>query len=245
MVSLGLPGELPLDWVAAFYRGLKKSLAPYGAVCLGGDCVRSERIVINIATGGYCERNAAHALRSQAKPGQFLYATGTLGDSGAGLHLLQHEKIASGTRERTTLIRRHQSPQARVYTGVAIARHCGGAMMDLSDGLGTDLPRMAAASGCGFEVWLPALPISPALKKLSAVLPLKPEEFAIWGGEDYELLFTASPQEADWINKVSSASSKRKTRITRIGRAVPGSGVRYLDADNRVVVPRNASFQHY
>ena len=245
LVSLGLPGGLQLDWVAAFYRGLKKALAPYGAVCLGGDCVRSERIVINIATGGYCEGKAPRALRCLAQPGQFLYVTETLGDSGAGLCLLRDALLAAGSRERETLIRKHQSPHARVLEGIAIAHHCKGAMMDLSDGLGTDLPRMAAASGCAFEVSLPALPISPALKRLAHALPLQPEEFALWGGEDYELLFTSGQEESRWIDEVARAGGKHKTRITRIGRVVPGAGVRYLDANNRVVSMRNVSFQHY
>jgi thiamine-monophosphate kinase len=245
LVSLGLPGKLQLDWVFSFYRGLKKALAPYSAVCLGGDCVRSEHIVINIATGGYCEGKAPLALRSQAKPGQFLYVTETLGDSGAGLHLLRDSQLAGGTKEREALIRKHQSPRARVFEGIAIAHHCEGAMMDLSDGLGTDLPRMAAASACGFEVSLSALPISSTLKHLIPALPLKPEEFALWGGEDYELLFTSSQDESCWLDKVARATGKRKTRITRIGRVVPGDGVRYLDANNRAVCMRNVSFQHY
>jgi len=270
LVSLGAPGKTPAAWVEAFYRGLRSVLDPFGCLCVGGDCVRAPQITINIVAGAYCAPDAAPPLRSRAKPGQDLYVTGTLGDSGAGLFLLRHpgkeKKLRAAGVNTAALIARHQEGASRIHAGIAIARHCpDAAMMDLSDGLAADLPRMAEASGCGFEVSATVLPLSAALRRFTARAGLSADlgrrdarpnpsgrrdarptltDFALFGGEDYELVFTTAAAPERWHDGVAHAAPGRPLRLTRIGRVVRGSGVRFLDAQGREI-RGNRSFEHF
>lgn len=216
LVSFGAPSKTPVSWVEALYAGIHKAIAPYGCLCIGGDCVRADRLTINIVAGGNCDPSFPIPLRSNAKPGQFVYATGTLGDSGAGLQLLQKPlQIPPHLhKDRDFLIKRHQQPTPCVEVGIAIAKTCpDAAMMDLSDGLAADLPRMAQASHCGFKIHLTRLPISPALKRLEQYLEQPAEVFAVRGGEDYELLFTTALPLQDLRKAIRNITS----RLTQIG----------------------------
>jgi thiamine monophosphate kinase len=145
-------------------------------------------------------------------------------------------------------------------------------MMDLSDGLATDLPRLAEASGCGFDVRLDALPLSAALRRFVSRSVASGEQqtetaterresrcqanqpahdndavaFALNGGEDYELLFTTACPESEWRAAVSRAAGGRALRVTRIGEATVRKGtVRFLDAQGGVVAPAGQPFEHY
>jgi thiamine-monophosphate kinase len=293
LVSLGAPGKTSVAWVEAFYRGLRSVLDPFGCLCVGGDCVRAPQVTINIVAGGYCAPDAvanglkpalqttaggycalsggaALPLRSRAKPGQDLYVTGTLGDSGAGLFLLRHprkeKKLRAAGVNTAALIARHQEGASRIHAGIAIARRCpDAAMMDLSDGLAADLPRMAEASGCGFEVSAAVLPLSAALRRFASLAGLSADlgrrdarpnssgrrdarptlaDFALFGGEDYELVFTTAAAPERWRDGVAHAAPGRPLRLTRIGRVVRGSGVRFLDAQGREI-RANGSFEHF
>jgi thiamine-monophosphate kinase len=269
LVSLGAPRQTPARWVEAFYRGMRSVMDLYGCFCIGGDCVRAKQLTVSIAAGGNCDPRSKIPLRSRAKPGQALYVTGTLGDAGAGLWLLRGGAARAGRprpteRDRERLIARHQRPTPRVEAGAAIARAChDAAMMDLSDGLAADLPRMAQASGCGFDIDLSALPISAPLKRAAAGLPYSAESFALFGGEDYELLFTTALPPSKWFEAVSHAAATQRAaagqraasgrraaagrplRITRISAARRGEGVRYLDRAGKVVEPRGPIFRHF
>jgi len=177
--------------------------------------------------------------------------TGTLGGSGAGLALLRQGKrprSSQAAKDADRLIARHQSPQARVEAGVAIARWCrDAAMIDLSDGLAADLPRLSRASGCGFDVRLAVLPIPAPLLRQAERLPHSPLHYALFGGEDYELLFTTSLPPEKWRARVARAAPGRPLRVTRIGavRAGEGAGVRFLDREGREVALEGGSFQHF
>jgi thiamine-monophosphate kinase len=269
LVSLGAPANLSSVWIEALYAGMRDALTPYGCPCLGGDTVRSERLVLNIVAGGFLMPGVEAPLRNRAQMGQSLYVTGTLGDSLAGLQLLLQDTESEASdlslnrttpgkrgtesiselspRDRAFLVRRHQCPQARVAVGGAIARLCpDAAMMDLSDGLACDLPRLARASRCGFEVSLTKLPLSPALRRYAAASPITPEQMALTGGEDYELLFSTAEPFENWREAVVQAAGSRKLRITRIGKVTAESeGIRYLDRQGKAILPVESGFLHF
>lgn len=250
LVSLGAPSITPVAWVEALYAGIREAMAPYGCLCIGGDCVRAERLTINIVAGGNCDPSTSIPLRSNAKPGQFVYVTGTLGDSGAGLQLLKKPLPlpANLHKDRDFLIERHRQPTPRVEAGIAIAKACpDAAMMDLSDGLAADLPRMARASQCGFEIKLVCLPISPAMKRLAPHLKQSPQSFALYGGEDYELLFTTTLSPQDLRKAIQGIIPRSSLRLTQIGTVISckEAPVRYMDAQNNFVTPSESFFSHY
>ena len=192
-LSVALPADLDADWMGEFLRGYADLSGRFGAALLGGDTTASpDRICINVAVLGECPSGAAR-LRSAALPGDCICVTGTLGDSAAGL-----KAILDGVERDAdvqTLIDRHYLPLPRVEEGLQLAATPGvHAMMDISDGIGSDLGHILEASGCGARIDVAALPLSPALRRVCARLGWDAAALAIGGGEDYELLFTCTPE---------------------------------------------------
>jgi thiamine-monophosphate kinase len=215
-LSVALPPGLEAGWTDEFLRGFADLSKRFGVALLGGDTTASpDRICINVAVLGECPAGTAH-LRSAARPGDLVCVTGMLGDSAAGL------KAILGGVERDAdiqaLIERHYLPLPRVTEGLRLAAAPGvHAMMDISDGIGSDLRHILDASGVGAEVFVEAIPLSPALERACARLGWDAAELAVCGGEDYELLFTVDPE----------AEKTLDVPHTVIGRILSGNGIRW------------------
>ena len=191
-LSLALPKTLPEQWMQEFMEGYNGISEKYGAALLGGDTTCSpDRICINVAVLGTCPRGKAR-LRSAARPGDLVCVTGTLGDSAAGLRLILGGQKGAAPR----LMDRHYTPTPRVEEGLALSCLPGvHAMMDISDGVGSDLRHILDESGVGARIDTGKLPISKELQALCSEKGWHPKELALSRGEDYELLFTMDPQE--------------------------------------------------
>lgn len=191
-LSLALPKTLPEQWMQEFMEGYNGISEKFGAALLGGDTTCSpDRICINVAVLGTCPRGKAR-LRSAARPGDLVCVTGTLGDSAAGLRLILGGQKGAAPR----LMDRHYTPTPRVEEGLALSCLPGvHAMMDISDGVGSDLRHILDESGVGARIDTGKLPISKELQALCSEKGWDPRELALCGGEDYELLFTMDPQE--------------------------------------------------
>ena len=192
-LSVALPAGLEAGWMEAFLRGYAELSERFGAALLGGDTTASpDRICINVAVLGECPSGSAR-LRSAAREGDLVCVTGCLGDSAAGL-----KAILEGVERDAdvqALIDRHYLPLPRVAEGLRLAATPGvHAMMDISDGIGSDLQHILEASGVGAEIDLPSLPLSPVLQRVCARLGWDAAALAAGGGEDYELLFTCTPE---------------------------------------------------
>jgi len=166
LVTMAISPEAEVERAVAVYAGLRKCAAQYGIAIVGGETARSPGpMFISVTVSGEVERRRC-VFRSGGRPGDLLFVTGRLGGSLAGRHLIFQPRVA----------------EARW-----LARHFPlKAMMDLSDGLGADLLRLARASGCGFLLDESALPLSAASTAAQALSD----------GEDYELLFALPPREA-------------------------------------------------
>lgn len=191
-LSLALPKTLPEQWMQEFMEGYNGISEKFGAALLGGDTTCSpDRICINVTVLGTCPRGKAK-LRSAARPGDLVCVTGTLGDSAAGLRLILDGQKGAAPR----LMDRHYTPTPRVEEGLALSCLPGvHAMMDISDGVGSDLRHILDESGVGARIDTGKLPISKELQDLCIKKGWDPRELALCGGEDYELLFTMDPQE--------------------------------------------------
>lgn len=191
-LSLALPKTLPEQWMQEFMEGYNGISEKFGAALLGGDTTCSpDRICINVTVLGTCLRGKAK-LRSAARPGDLVCVTGTLGDSAAGLRLILGGQKGAAPR----LMDRHYTPTPRVEEGLALSCLPGvHAMMDISDGVGSDLRHILDESGVGARIDTGKLPISKELQALCSEKGWDPKELALSGGEDYELLFTMDPQE--------------------------------------------------
>ena len=192
-LSVALPPDLEADWMGEFLRGYAEISARFGAALLGGDTTASpDRICLNVAVLGACPARAAR-LRSAAQAGDLVCVTGTLGDSAAGLRAIL-EGVETDA-DIQALINRHYLPLPRVAEGLRLAATPGvHAMMDISDGIGSDLRHILEASGVGAVIDVPALPLSPALQRTCSRLGWDAAALATGGGEDYELLFTCTPE---------------------------------------------------
>lgn len=192
-LSIALPKDALGEWVERFVEGYAEISRLFGVPLLGGDTTSSLRdIAVNVGVLGRCERGKS-LRRSGARVGDTVFVTGPLGDSGAGL------KALLGNVERTAdveyLVEKHLRPIPRIAEGQRLlATGKVGAMMDISDGIASDLRHILKASGVGAEVDLERLPTSAQLDRMCKSEGWNRVELATSAGEDYELLLTA-PEE--------------------------------------------------
>ncbi|EMA8196846.1 thiamine-phosphate kinase [Salmonella enterica] len=183
-LALTLP-EVDEAWLEAFSDSLFALLNYYDMQLIGGDTTRGP-LSMTLGIHGYIP--AGRALkRSGAKPGDWIYVTGTPGDSAAGLAVLQNRLQVSEETDAHYLIQRYLRPTPRILHGQAL-RDIASAAIDLSDGLISDLGHIVKASGCGARVDVDALPKSDAMMR--HVDDGQALRWALSGGEDYELCFT-------------------------------------------------------
>lgn len=189
-LSMALPKDAQGEWVQRFIKGYAEISSKYGVPLLGGDTTSSLRdIAINVGIKGRCDHGKALG-RGGAKVGDTIFVTGPLGDSGAGLKALMEGLPCSAAVAK--LIKSHLRPEPRLTEGQKLlATGKVSAMMDLSDGLASDLGHILRASGVGATVELNSLPLSPELVEVCRQQKWRARTLAASAGEDYELLFTA------------------------------------------------------
>ena len=198
LITLAVSPEEEVARVKALYAGLKKAAKRFGVSIVGGETSRSPGpLFLDIALTGWVERKQC-VLRSGGKPGDLLYVTGRLGGSLAGHHLDFTPRLAEGQ-----WLAAHYRPSA---------------MMDLSDGLGADLPRLATASGCGFSLEEERVPRTQGATVAAA----------LGDGEDFELLLAIAPNRAAKLESAWPGAFPRLP-LTRIGAlTAPSSSTRNL-----------------
>lgn len=198
-LSIALPSDAQGEWAERFVEGYAEISRLFGVPLLGGDTTSSLRdIAINVGVMGSCERGKA-LLRSGARVGDTIFVTGTLGDSGAGLQVLLNDLAHS--QEADYLVEKHLRPMPRLTEGrKLLATGLVGAMMDISDGIASDLGHILRASGVGAQVELKSLSLSPALEHICQKEGWDKYTLATSAGEDYELLLTAPEEIAQMVD---------------------------------------------
>lgn len=240
LVSLALPKRLPVRWVDGFYRGLDAMLGEFGAAVIGGNLSGGTRITADLTLLGEVERDRL-LTRAGARPGDAICVTGTLGLSAAGRAAL--DAGLAGV-EVGAAVAAHLTPMPRVREGRALAA-AGGvtAMMDLSDGLASDLGHICDASGVGAVVDAAALPVAKETRRLATMLGLDAVALAIAGGEDFELVFTAAPEDVPRLRDAVVAAAG--IDVTAIGRIVAAGEGRTLVGGGRTRVLAAAGWDHF
>lgn len=252
LISLAIPERVNQPQVYDLYRGMMKACRPYDVALIGGDTSASKAgLFLSLTLLGTTAQHRA-LFRHGAQVGDEIYVSGTLGDSLAGLRLLAHG-TSSGASEkkpsqlspfhRQFLIRRHLQPTARVAEGRWLNDgRLASAAIDLSDGLSGDLRHICEESGVGAEVEADHLPLSPACRAYAKACVISPVQLAITGGEDYELLFTASPRSHRTLERQARA---RGYRITRIGTIRPKNFGIQLTTQGRTQPLPPTSYEHF
>ncbi len=229
------------EWLAAFCGALKADQEAFGIVLVGGDTVSTPGpLMVSITAIGSVA--AGRGLRrSGGRAGDDIWVSGTIGDAVLGLGLLQGTIDGSelAGADRAVLIGRHRRPSPRLTLGLELGQIPVSAALDVSDGLYDDLGKLCSASEVGAEISLEIIPLSSAARTLvtnNQGLHCS----LLGGGDDYELVFTAAPSAAEAVGK---ASTQAGVQVTRIGRLVPGSGVRVL-ADGRPIEVSDGGYRH-
>lgn len=238
MLSLGIPKNFDSGKIDQLYRGIGSLAKKHRVSIIGGDTNIAETLLISVCVIG--DPPARPIRRAGARPGDDLYVTGTLGDSALALALLRGRVKRPNSAEKH-LLARHHRPTPRLAAGALLAkRNLASAMIDISDGLIQDLGHICQASQVGAKIELDKLPLSAAYRALAGNDGLN---YALSGGEDYELLFTAAPRLRE---KIAALSKPAGVAFTRIGRCAPaGHGIELIDATGRRVAPRRQGHDHF
>ncbi len=187
LLSLALPATHAGVWLDQFLGGLRRAAKRFGCVLAGGDTTRNENILINVTVAGEA-RNGRAILRSGARPGDGLFVSGRLGEAELGLRLIRNSKHRPNRHD--PVLKKHLYPEPRLALGRWLAeKRLPSAMMDLSDGLSSDLPRLCSASGVGARIEAGKIP-RVGMPKSGRSPDNDPLEMGFDGGDDYELLFT-------------------------------------------------------
>jgi len=222
-LSLGIKPETNVSFIESFMAGFQAISDKTGIVLAGGDTVESPSfLVITVTLLGDCLPEHV-VYRCGAREGDDLWVTGTLGNAAAGLFLLQNKQVAQSS-EFKSQIRAHQKPMPPLEVGKALGESgLVHAMIDISDGIAKDLAHICEQSGVGAVLQAAEIPISPRVMKLAAEMGKNPLDWALHGGEDYELLFAASPADRQKI--ISLTAKVSNIPATRIGKAIRQQGI--------------------
>lgn len=214
-ISIAIPPDCSLEYLEAFYDGMKNLAARFDVNILGGDTTSSkEDLIVNIVVHGTVKR-AQMLCRDAARPGDIIVSTGYLGDSKAGLHLILNN-IPTATEDLQALYRAHVLPEPHLHEGRFLASQPGThAGIDTSDGLSSDLAHVAEESQVGATLYSDQIPVSESLLKFCSRFDFDPVEYALSGGEDYTLLCTVAPESVEETAAKFQAEFKRP--LFRIG----------------------------
>ncbi|MEG9475011.1 thiamine-phosphate kinase [Mannheimia indoligenes] len=238
-LALTLP-EIDHDWLAEFSEHFFDILDHYNVDLIGGDTTKGH-LSLTITAQGIVPQDKG-LFRHNAKVGDWIYVSGTLGDSSAGLQLLLNRKTdnISWNKDESYLIQRHLRPTPRVLLGLTIAT-IANAAIDISDGLLSDLGHILKRSNCGAVLNLDDLPLSESL--LNCYSKEDAEHFALSGGEDYELCFTVHNDNKHKLEKALANIGVSYTCIGQIRSAKEGLTV--LRNNEIVTLPAQRGFDHF
>jgi len=247
LISIGLPEDVWLtSFIDNFYFGVLGLAQHYDVQLIGGDTSRTpEKIVIDSIVLGECAAGSA-TTRSNAKPGDYIFVTGSLGSSAAGLRLIErgaHPPTEANDEVHVIdqLVLRHLRPESRVGWGMVLGQErLATAMIDVSDGLSSDLNHLCAESKVGALIDASAIPIDKGVIELCGRRALDPLQLALHGGEDFELLFTVNPANASRLPRRVDGVG-----VTRIGEIKQTSeGVKIAEG-SRVWDLSAGGFRHF
>lgn len=207
LVSITIPKNSNLSRLQAIFQGMNQLAAEYQMDLIGGDTVSGRELTISITVIGFVDHERVR-YRHQAEPGDKVFVTGTLGDSRAGLYILQND---IEVKNREYFIRRHQTPTPRVAFAQALSSLTRVALNDISDGIANEASEIAEASKHPLYIYEDKIPVSQHFNQFSAE---RQRNWKLFGGEDFELLGTVP--EKDWP-MVQNAAEQTNVQVTAIG----------------------------
>ncbi len=228
-ISLSLPKDVEVSWIDDFYKGYRELSEKYTCPLLGGDTTGSTgKICINVTVIGKSQ-NSNIKYRSGAKPGDYICVSDYLGDSAAGLDIIMdNDQQLSSIHQY--LVNRHLMPEPFIREGRFLSDFKSvNSMMDISDGIASDLEHITSRSKAGAEIYLEKIPMTEQLKIHCEINNINPLQKALNGGEDYCLLMTISANEIDIVK--TEYKKKFDKELYVIGKINDSGKVRYISDD--------------
>jgi thiamine-monophosphate kinase len=243
IISMAIPKSMHVTTIHSIYNGMKEMCQRYSFNILGGDMSASpQKLILNVALIGEAPENEV-VYRTGAKPGDKIYITDTVGDSAAGLKLITG-KVSAPEEIASILMEAHNRPIPSLEAGRIIAEsRLAGAMIDLSDGLVSDLRHICDASGVGARLFFDSIPLSEEVRSLAEISNLDPYELGLYGGEDYGLLVTVPAKNSEQFEKLFFEG--KPCHISEVGEITVEKGIRMLMADGGEEVLSIRGFDHF
>jgi len=231
VISMAVPKSMKVTTIHAIYNGMKEMCRRYGLNIIGGDtCASPHKLIFNVAIIGEAPENEV-LYRKGAKPGDRIYVTGTLGDSAGGLKLVT-EEFSAPESVATVLMNAHNLPVPFIETGRMTAQSkLAGAMIDLSDGLVSDLRHICNESGVGARILHHSIPISDEVQLFAQINSLDPYELGLYGGEDYRLLITVPSENCGRFESLFKKDTSH--HIYEVGEITVKQGMRIVMEDGK------------
>jgi thiamine-monophosphate kinase len=234
LLGLGMPIGIRTGWVDDFFAGFKSSAKEYDVKLIGGDISRAQKLTLSVTLIG---EGKNIIKRSGARPGHLLFVSGTLGEAREGLLLLKKGARMGEDRRVDKMLNTFLNPRAQVELGETLSRlQAASAMIDISDGLSVDLGHICEESGFGAEIERKKLPVSSELLALQK----RAFDFALNGGEDYQLLFSVPAERLDAVRRI-----KKKYALTHIGKILKEKGIILVDSRGTRKAIRPRTWQHF
>ena len=230
-ISLVLTSETTVEWVEGLYRGISESCRRHGVAVIGGDTTCGPAETVSITLLGSATHDAL-CLRSHATPGDLLAVTGTLGASAAGLNLLKRDLPVSDH-----LLEKHLTPTCRLDASRILAPMVN-AMIDISDGLASEVNHICRQSDVGARIIEKEIPLHKDVIDAGKRLGLNPADLALNGGEDFELLFSIAPENLERLNSAG-------LEYHLVGTILESGKDRYLMTETGQEVPLTGGYKHF
>jgi thiamine-monophosphate kinase len=231
LVSITLTKNLEVDFFDKLYKGIAKKCEKYRISIIGGNLSSGKKISIIISLIGVVEKKNL-CLRSDAKVNDLILVTGTLGNSRSGLELLKHNKCGKS-------IDYYLNPTSKLKESRLLVKNKINAMEDVSDGLASEVLNICNASKKGAVIYKDLIPLEKNTIIDAKKVKKDPYNYALYGGEDYELVFTINKKELDSLNKL-----KNKLKFSVVGKILPkNKGVYLLDKDKKIKL--NYGYEHF
>jgi thiamine-monophosphate kinase len=245
LVSLAMPQYIDIDFVREFYNGMIYLTEQFGVNIVGGDLTRCDVLVVTVTATGKTKKKTG---RKFAKIGQKIITTGDYGASYTGLLLLQGSKNLQENDTIHNIISRHTKPWPRIHeaqyflNNTDYQEYC---MMDTSDGLADALYQISTKSEKRFNIYMDRIPIAPELFDIHRILNVNSFQAALYGGEDFELIFTCNEEDLEVLYKNTDF------QFTCIGDIIEGKCSISLISENTVIeldeylLEEEATFKHF
>ncbi|SMB94656.1 thiamine-phosphate kinase [Desulfonispora thiosulfatigenes DSM 11270] len=243
MISIGFPKENSLEEIEQVYQGISDICKKYNANIVGGDTVSTkDGLVINVSVFGKVKKEHLH-LRSEAKIDDIVFTTGNLGDSAAGLEIVLNNDLLLEEQSKEKLLLKHYQPEPCLKE-VELLNQARGlhALNDISDGLASEAREIAEASNVGIEIYEDKIPLSNEAKELALITKKNPLEWALYGGEDFQLVGTIHKDDFEKLNTTYEKVFNRS--LYNIGKVTKEKGV-FLIKDNQRTQLKAGGYNHF